>query len=197
MASLPRIQRLLLERIHRAQSSIRPSSVRALSTTPSRRATPPSKPPAAPRRPETASRSREAQSKPPRTGRTSLPSPTIRVTPSAPKISRPAPSPVSPSSPVTPGPTQEAIRAAESREAALRTARLRRAGQRQEEAMEEAKKQLAKKEYQKRYNSAARKWVSSIIALPILLVTSYYLFYRLALGHAPKTLPKARDEDEE
>lgn len=44
--------------------------------------------------------------------------------------------------------------------------------------MEEAKKQLAKKEYQKRYNSAARKWVSSIIALPILLVTSYYLFDR-------------------
>ncbi|KAF7553911.1 hypothetical protein G7Z17_g3260 [Cylindrodendrum hubeiense] len=193
MAPLPRIQRLLL-RIDRAPSSIRPSHTRSLSTTASRCAASPSKPPAGPRRAGTASRSREAQSKPSRTGRPSPPSPTIRITPSTPKVSRPAPSPASP---VAPGPTKEAITAAEQREASLRVARLRRADKRQEEALEEAKKKLAKKEYQKRYNTAARKWVSSIIALPILLVTSYYLFDRLALGNEQKTLPKKKEEENE
>ncbi|KAJ3474423.1 hypothetical protein NLG97_g9854 [Lecanicillium saksenae] len=43
-------------------------------------------------------------------------------------------------------------------------------------------------EYQARYKSAARRWTSTIIALPILLVTSYYLFDRLALGNAQKEL---------
>ncbi|XWW92436.1 hypothetical protein V2A60_000359 [Cordyceps javanica] len=42
--------------------------------------------------------------------------------------------------------------------------------------------------YKARYKSAARRWTSTIIALPILLVTSYYLFDRLALGHAPKVM---------
>ncbi|KAM3513483.1 hypothetical protein MY11210_002871 [Beauveria gryllotalpidicola] len=43
-------------------------------------------------------------------------------------------------------------------------------------------------EYKTRYKSAARRWTTTVIALPILLVTSYYLFDRLALGHARKVL---------
>lgn len=35
-------------------------------------------------------------------------------------------------------------------------------------------------EYKERYKSAARRWTATIIALPILLVTSYYLFDRCA-----------------
>lgn len=34
------------------------------------------------------------------------------------------------------------------------------------------------KAYKERYDNAARRWTSSIIAMPILLVTSYYLFDR-------------------
>ncbi|OAA73416.1 hypothetical protein ISF_00317 [Cordyceps fumosorosea ARSEF 2679] len=52
-------------------------------------------------------------------------------------------------------------------------------------------------EYKARYKSAARRWTSTMIALPILLVTSYYLFDRLALGHAQKVLnrePTKRDD---
>lgn len=33
-------------------------------------------------------------------------------------------------------------------------------------------------EYRARYKSASRRWTASMIALPILLVTSYYLFDR-------------------
>ncbi|KUI70812.1 hypothetical protein VM1G_06269 [Cytospora mali] len=35
------------------------------------------------------------------------------------------------------------------------------------------------------YKEAARKWVGTIIALPILVVTSYFLFNRLILGNNP------------
>lgn len=35
------------------------------------------------------------------------------------------------------------------------------------------------------YKQAARKWVQAMIALPILLVTSYFLYDRLALGNHP------------
>ncbi|KAF1736863.1 hypothetical protein CRV24_002474 [Beauveria bassiana] len=43
-------------------------------------------------------------------------------------------------------------------------------------------------EYKTRYKSAARRFTLTVIALPILLVTSYYLFDRLALGHERKVL---------
>ncbi|KAM3503739.1 hypothetical protein MY10362_004009 [Beauveria mimosiformis] len=43
-------------------------------------------------------------------------------------------------------------------------------------------------EYKTRYKSAVRRWTLTMIALPILLVTSYYLFDRLALGHERKVL---------
>jgi hypothetical protein len=77
-------------------------------------------------------------------------------------------------------------------------------------------KKEAKKEYTKKYNTAARKWVSSIIALPIFFVTSYYLFDRceycrlreseqtrgiadwecvVALGNAQKTMPRGEEEE--
>ncbi|KAK3937213.1 hypothetical protein QBC46DRAFT_452115 [Diplogelasinospora grovesii] len=42
------------------------------------------------------------------------------------------------------------------------------------------------------YKKAERKYTSLMVALPILLVTSYYLFDRLALGHAPKELDAFR-----
>ncbi|KAI0810179.1 hypothetical protein GGR55DRAFT_695387 [Xylaria sp. FL0064] len=38
------------------------------------------------------------------------------------------------------------------------------------------------------YKQAASKYTRFMIAMPILLVTSYYLFDRLALGHEPKNL---------
>ncbi|KAK4166823.1 hypothetical protein QBC43DRAFT_205111 [Cladorrhinum sp. PSN259] len=41
----------------------------------------------------------------------------------------------------------------------------------------------------KKYKQAERQWVSVIVALPILFVTSYFLFDRLALGHVPPSLP--------
>ncbi|PNY18345.1 Uncharacterized protein TCAP_07541 [Tolypocladium capitatum] len=85
---------------------------------------------------------------------------------------------------------EPAMRTAEARESALRAARMRRQAEREDRQSEEAKKRLESEKYQKRYKTAARKWVSSLIALPILLVTSYYLFDRLALGHAQKSMPK-------
>ncbi|GAW11771.1 hypothetical protein ANO14919_011220 [Xylariales sp. No.14919] len=38
------------------------------------------------------------------------------------------------------------------------------------------------------YKQAASKYTRLMIAMPILLVTSYYLFDRLALGHEAKSL---------
>lgn len=71
-----------------------------------------------------------------------------------------------------------ALRTAEARESALRAARMRRQAQKQDREAEAAKKREEEREYKKKYNTAARKWVSSIIALPIFFVTSYYLFDR-------------------
>ncbi|KAK1703741.1 hypothetical protein BDP67DRAFT_584428 [Colletotrichum lupini] len=45
------------------------------------------------------------------------------------------------------------------------------------------------KEYRKAYGTAARKWTATMVAMPILLVTSYFLFDRLALGHEAKVMP--------
>ncbi|KAM3562187.1 hypothetical protein ARSEF4850_002871 [Beauveria asiatica] len=47
-------------------------------------------------------------------------------------------------------------------------------------------------EYKTRYKSAARRWTLTMIALPILLVTSYYLFDRLALGHERKVYNRVK-----
>lgn len=69
-------------------------------------------------------------------------------------------------------------RSDEAREAALRAARLRQHEEKQEKAAEDVQKLLESKEYQKRYKTAARKWTSTMIALPILFVTTYYLFDR-------------------
>ncbi|EGR48461.1 uncharacterized protein TRIREDRAFT_107918 [Trichoderma reesei QM6a] len=85
-----------------------------------------------------------------------------------------------------------ALRTAEMRESALRAARLRRLAQHQDRLAEEEKKREEKREYKRRYDGAARRWVSTIIALPILLVTSYYLFDRLVLGKKAKSLEKYR-----
>ncbi|KAK7416784.1 hypothetical protein QQX98_004977 [Neonectria punicea] len=174
MASLQQVPRLLLRRIHRAPTPIRPYrprrpyNERVLSTTAF------TKPSATPKRTSAPSRSRDVPNKPSRTARPS-PSSTVRTAPSGPSVSGQT---SSPERPVAPGPSQDAIRAAMLREQALRIARLQRAGHREEEILGAQKKKLAQLDYTSRYNSAARKWVSSIIALPILLVTSYYLFDR-------------------
>ncbi|PTB73903.1 hypothetical protein M440DRAFT_1055037 [Trichoderma longibrachiatum ATCC 18648] len=63
-----------------------------------------------------------------------------------------------------------------------------------ERRAEEARAAEERREYKRRYDGAARRWVSTIIALPILLVTSYYLFDRLVLGKKPKSLEKYRGE---
>ncbi|KAL6888060.1 hypothetical protein GGI43DRAFT_417002 [Trichoderma evansii] len=87
-----------------------------------------------------------------------------------------------------------ALRTAEARESALRAARMRRQAQKKDREEEAEKKREEEREYKKKYNTAARKWVSSIIALPIFFVTSYYLFDRLVLGKQPKSLEKHREE---
>ncbi|KAK5636951.1 hypothetical protein RRF57_012663 [Xylaria bambusicola] len=45
------------------------------------------------------------------------------------------------------------------------------------------------------YKQAASRYTRVMIAMPILLVTSYYLFDRLALGHEAKTLHGAPNTD--
>lgn len=69
-------------------------------------------------------------------------------------------------------------------------------------------------DYQKRYNAAARRWISTIVALPVFIVLSYHLYNRrefwgphlqksscvrkmitkaswaVVLGHEPKTVPR-------
>lgn len=82
-----------------------------------------------------------------------------------------------------------ALRTAEARESALRAARMRRQAQKQDREEEAAKKREEEREYKRKYNTAARKWVSSIIALPIFFVTSYYLFDR-RMFHPRSTLLK-------
>ncbi|KAG8416049.1 hypothetical protein J3459_013851 [Metarhizium acridum] len=85
-------------------------------------------------------------------------------------------------------PTKDTFhKTAETRDAAVQVVRVRRAAEIKTKVELE---NVNQKEYQKRYQSAARKWVSTMIALPILLVTSYYLFDRLVLGNEPKTLSK-------
>ena len=99
--------------------------------------------------------------------------------PSAPP--RPTPSrsstgkPVQPISPGAVPPTVgDAAEQAERRESQLRTARFRRV----DREAQQAAKEEAERTYKQRYDGAARKWVSGIIAMPILIVTSWYLFDR-------------------
>ncbi|KAI0184227.1 hypothetical protein EV127DRAFT_242900 [Xylaria flabelliformis] len=46
------------------------------------------------------------------------------------------------------------------------------------------------------YKTAASKYTRFMIAMPILLVTSYYLFDRLALGHEAKSFRGTPSTDE-
>ncbi|RTE74741.1 hypothetical protein BHE90_010804 [Fusarium euwallaceae] len=71
-----------------------------------------------------------------------------------------------------------------------RVKRLQQAKLAKDQSLQGIDKAEKEKEYQKRYKSAARKWTASIIALPILLVTSYYLFDRLVRGNKQKEMPK-------
>ncbi|KAH7166290.1 hypothetical protein EDB81DRAFT_282868 [Dactylonectria macrodidyma] len=184
MAALPRIPQQLLGHISRAPTPVGSSSVRAFSTsTPLRHASLPSKPPTVPSPTNTTSRSREAQNKPSQTRRSSPPSPKIRVT-ATPKIARPTPSFSNPSAPrpiqeaLRATKEQEAIHAAEKREATLREGRLKRAHQREAEAIELDKKEKAIAEYQERSKTIRRIWTIWIMMMPVILVTSYYLFDR-------------------
>ncbi|KAJ4167574.1 hypothetical protein NW754_011393 [Fusarium falciforme] len=72
----------------------------------------------------------------------------------------------------------------------VRVKRLQEAKLAKDQSLQGINKAEKEKEYKKRYNSAARKWTASIIALPILLVTSYYLFDRLVRGNKQKEMPK-------
>ncbi|KAM4055979.1 hypothetical protein HRG_002904 [Hirsutella rhossiliensis] len=83
----------------------------------------------------------------------------------------------------SPNQHREALRTAEAREAALRVARMRRLDERENRSREAAEEKLKRDSYQGRYKSASKKWTSTIVALPILLVTSYYLFQRRELAH--------------
>ncbi|ODA79961.1 hypothetical protein RJ55_05559 [Drechmeria coniospora] len=89
-----------------------------------------------------------------------------------------------------------AAEAAVAREAALRAARIRRQAERNDKELQDSKRRQDNESYQQRYKVAARRWLSSIIALPILLVTSYYLFDRLVLGHDQKVMPKTVPADQ-
>lgn len=71
----------------------------------------------------------------------------------------------------------------------------RRAYERREAALEAAKERRKQgletaEEYEERYKEAKSTWVRTMVAMPILLVTSYFLFERLALGKEVKELPK-------
>lgn len=121
------------------------------------------------------SRSRHVESHPKRTTGPVIRS-SGRNTSSTPSAARAAPAPASTTQ--TPSPTTDAVRAAEQREMQLRWARIRRQDERKQQMEEEERKKQAKREYQEKYNTKARKWTSSIIALPILLVTTYYLVDR-------------------
>ncbi|KAF5010135.1 hypothetical protein FDECE_3681 [Fusarium decemcellulare] len=123
---------------------------------------------------------------------------TSRTRDVSPKILRKPSSKAPPASSSEPeSPDLEAIRAAEKKEAMLRAARLRRTEQLREEASEEQKKEQAKKEYDNRYNTAARKYRLFIIAMPILLVTSYMLFVRILRGNDPNGKPITQKKEEE
>ncbi|EFX04740.1 hypothetical protein CMQ_1668 [Grosmannia clavigera kw1407] len=47
------------------------------------------------------------------------------------------------------------------------------------------------------FKEASRKWTSVIVAIPILLVSSYFLFERLVMGHKPKDLSEYRKKTTE
>lgn len=78
---------------------------------------------------------------------------------------------------------REALRSAQAREAALRVARMRRLDERENCSQEVVEDKLKRDSFTGRYKSASRKWISTIVALPILLVTSYYLFDRREFAH--------------
>lgn len=58
------------------------------------------------------------------------------------------------------------------REETLRTARLRRIDREREAERQEK----AREEYKERYDGAARRYRMFMVGMPILLVTSYYLY---------------------
>ncbi|KAG9258360.1 uncharacterized protein F5Z01DRAFT_194190 [Emericellopsis atlantica] len=85
----------------------------------------------------------------------------------------------------------EAAALAERREAQLRYVRLQRI------KAEEQARGLAtgEKTYDQRYKELSRRWLGGMVGLPLLLVTSYYLFDRLFLGGEAKPIPKYGDDD--
>ncbi|KAJ6788070.1 hypothetical protein PWT90_02517 [Aphanocladium album] len=86
-----------------------------------------------------------------------------------------SPLPPKPASPVVPPAARQAAPSHASSAAATR-ARLN--ADKEVAAAAAAAPAETAEEYQARYKSAARRWTLTIIALPILLVTSYYLFDR-------------------
>ncbi|PFH58822.1 hypothetical protein XA68_13169 [Ophiocordyceps unilateralis] len=82
-----------------------------------------------------------------------------------------------------------ALRLAAAREATLHSARMSRFTELQIREMEAVEKQRQREDYQRRYNKAARWWLKIMVGLPVLVVSSWHLFDRLALGNHPPDLP--------
>ncbi|KJZ75405.1 hypothetical protein HIM_05331 [Hirsutella minnesotensis 3608] len=85
---------------------------------------------------------------------------------------------------------RDALRSAEARETVLRAARTRRLAEKQESEREAAMAQLERENYERRYKAASRRWLSTMVALPFLIVTTYYLYGRLFLGHDQKKIKR-------
>ncbi|PHH69836.1 hypothetical protein CDD82_7489 [Ophiocordyceps australis] len=84
-----------------------------------------------------------------------------------------------------PPPGTQQTTLADIHEIALRAARARRI-----ELLRGLREGESKEEYGKRYNQYAFRWTSGMVALPIALVTSYYLFGRLFFGKEAKVMPR-------
>ncbi|KAI9896280.1 hypothetical protein N3K66_008452 [Trichothecium roseum] len=63
------------------------------------------------------------------------------------------------------------------------------------EKREKDKKEREKEEYRRKYKDLRFRWLTGIIAMPILLVTSYHLYDRLVLGTEKKEIPEAFREN--
>ncbi|KAJ4246593.1 hypothetical protein NW762_013535 [Fusarium torreyae] len=82
---------------------------------------------------------------------------------------------------------------ASDREAQLREARVYRADKTTEKN-KKLEKMESEQDYKRRYKQAERSWVKFMVAMPILIVTSYHLFQRLVMGKEQKVWPRAKPD---
>ena len=111
------------------------------------------------------------------------PSPDLRRQPKSHGAAAPTPTPPPSSFTRTskePSSESMALKRAEAREEALRNARIRRQTEEEETPRQKSEREEkeATVEKEKRYKQASKNWTRRIVALPILIVTSYYLWDR-------------------